>query len=111
MEIDNRLEQTAIELDSHADSPVVGRHARIIRHTGNEVKVSGFSDELGKSLTAEIVDAMLSYDCKFTGNIYLLVIRNAIYLRKMRVNLIPPFMMRIAGIELNECPTLLTYVQ
>ena len=98
---------SAIELDSHADSPVVGKHARIIRHTGNEVKVSGFSNELGNPLTAEIVDAAFCYDCEYTGETYLMIIRNAIYLRKMITNLIPPFMMRMAGLEINECPKFL----
>ena len=98
---------SAIELDSHADSPVVGKHARIIRNTGNQVRVSGFSDEIGKPLDAEIVDAVLCYDCEYTGESYLLVIRNAIYMKRMAVNLIPPFMMRMAGLDINKCPKFL----
>ena len=107
IETDTDNEGSAIELDSHADSPVVGRHAHVIRYTGNEVNVSGFSDELGKPLTAEIVDAALCYDCEYTGETYLMIIRNAIYLRKMSTSLIPPFMMRMAGLEINECPKFL----
>ena len=33
----------ATELDSHADSPVVGQGARVLEHTGRTVRVSGFS--------------------------------------------------------------------
>ena len=38
------------ELDSHADSPVVGKHCYILRSTGRKVNVSGFSDKLGKPI-------------------------------------------------------------
>ena len=38
------------ELDSHADSVVVGRMARILERTGKMVSVSGFTDKLGKPL-------------------------------------------------------------
>ena len=47
------------------------------------------------------------YDCEFIGSSYVMVIRNALYLRAMNVSLIPPFMMQMAGIEVNECPKFL----
>ena len=107
VDIESDTEVSALELDSHADSPVVGKHAKIIRHTGQEVKVSGFTDELGDALPVEIVDAAVIYDCEFTGSSYIMVISNALYLRAMNVSLIPPFMMRMAGIEVNERPKFL----
>ena len=100
-------EATAIELDSHADSPVVGRHAHIHRHTGTTVKVSGFTDALGSALTVPIVDAMYCYDCEYSGETYLMIIRNALYLKEMTSALIPPFMMRMAGIDVDKCPKFL----
>ena len=36
-----------------------------------------------------------------------MIIRNALYLKEMTVTLIPPIMMRLAGIEINECPKFL----
>ena len=54
-----------------------------------------------------VVDAAVIYDCQFTGSSYIMVIRNALYLRAMTFSLIPPFMMRMAGIEVNECPKFL----
>ena len=66
VDIESDTEVSALELDSHADSPVVGKHAKIIRHTGQEVKVSGFTDELGDELPMEIIDAAIIYDCEFT---------------------------------------------
>ena len=100
-------EISAIELDSHADSPAVGKHAHILRRTGRRVKVSGFTDQLGDPIPVDVVDAAMVYDCEFSGNSYLMIIRNALYLKQMETALIPPFMMRVAGIEIDECPKFL----
>jgi len=95
---------SATELDSHADSPVVDRHARIIERTGKEVNVSGFTKSLGKPLVVPVVNAAVVYDCEKSGQTYILIICNALYVRDMEVNLIPPIMMRMANIVVNECP-------
>ena len=47
------------------------------------------------------------YDCDITGTSHVLIICNALYVRDMEVNLIPPIMMRLAGITINECPKFL----
>ena len=52
----------------------------------------------------EIVHAGVMYDCEYSGESYLLVIKNALYIRFMTVTLIPPFMMRLSKIEVDECP-------
>ena len=104
-----RLEKvTATELDSHADSPVVGKYAKIIEDTGREVTVSGFTSALGKPLTVPVVNAAVAYDCEVSGETRILVICNALCLKEMEVNLVPPFMMRLAGIEVDECPKFLS---
>ena len=38
----------------------------------------------------------------------LLKIRNALYVESLESSLIPPFVMRLAGIEVNECPKFLS---
>ena len=101
-------ESSAIELDSHADSPVVGKHAIILNKTGKQVKVSGFTDKLGSAIPVDVVDAALMYDCSYTGRSYLMVIRNALYVKEMNVSLIPPFVMRLADIIIDECPKFLS---
>ena len=98
---------TATELDSHADSPVVGRYSRVLEGTGRKATVSGFTTDLGKPITVPVVNAAVAYDCKFTGKTLILVICNALYFQNMEENLIPPFMMRLAGIEVDECPKFL----
>ena len=96
-----------LELDSHADSPVLGSGAVLTRKTGRNVSVRGFSDQLGRPIRVEVVDGILKYDCDITGDSYILIIRNALHLASMKNHLIPPFMMRLAGVELNECPKFL----
>ena len=100
-------ETSAIELDSHADSPVVGKHSQILHRTGRRVKVSGFTDQLGDPIPVDVVDAAMIYDCEYSGKSYIMIIRNALYLKQMETTLIPPFMMRVAGIEIDECPKFL----
>ena len=99
---------TATELDSHADSPVLGRYSRILEETGQTVKVSGFTSELGEALEVPIANAAVAYDCDLTGETHILVIYNALYFKNMDTNLIPPFVMRLAGLEVDECPKFLS---
>ena len=99
---------SATELDSHADSPVVGRFTRTLEDTGIQASVSGFTSDLGKPLTVPVVNAAVAYDCEFTGETRIMIICNALHFKNMEVNLIPPFMMRLAGIEVNECPKFLS---
>ena len=99
---------TATELDSHADSPVVGKYAWILEDTGQRATVSGFTSNLGKPLTVPVVNAAVAYDCEFSGETCILVLCNTLHFKSMENNLIPPFMMRLAGIEVDECPKFLS---
>ena len=56
---------SSLELDSHADSLVIGSEALIIRTYDRKVKVNGFTPELG-SKTVDVIDAALAYECEFT---------------------------------------------
>ena len=54
-----------------------------------------------------MVNVAVDYNCEFTGETYILVIYNALHMKWMRVNLIPPFMLRLVGLEVNGCPKFL----
>lgn len=101
-------EYIPLELDSHADSPVVGPGAYILSRTGKKISVNGFTDELGKTLVVEVVDACVCYDCEHSGLTYLLIVRNALYINSMKAHLIPPFVMRLNGLIVDECPKFLS---
>ena len=96
-----------MELDSNVDSPVVGSEALMIRTHDMKVRVNGFTPALG-SKTVDIVDAAIAYECEFTGKVLIMVIRNGLHLKDMRHNLLSPFIMRLAGLEVNEQPKFMT---
>ena len=91
------------DFDSHANMPVVGRNSFIISETGKRVDVSPFTPDY-KPMVASIVDAAIQYDDPYDGQQYIFVIRNAIHVPSMKNNLIAPFILREAGITVNDVP-------
>ena len=95
--------ESCMELDSHANMPVVGKHAYIIAKTGKKVDVSPFTPDY-KPLTVPLVDAMVKYDNPYNGKSYILVLWNTLHVLSMDNNLIPPFMLREIGVTVNDVP-------
>ena len=56
----------------------------------------------------DVVDVAIAYECDFTGKVLIMIIRNGLHLKEMKHNLISPFIMRLAGLELNEQPKFMT---
>ena len=79
---------------------VVVASAYIISDTGNTADVNAYSPEY-ESIRIKIVDAALQYESPHDGKIFILVLLNALYVLFMIDNLIPPFIMREAGIKVN----------
>ena len=104
----NESRYSAIELDSHADSPVAGNSVYIIKKLGRKVKISGFSDALGKPLLVDVVNAAVIYDCDMTGTSYIMILRNTLHIPSIDECLIHPIMMRLRGVEVDECPKFLS---
>ena len=94
-------EEPRTELDTHANMPVVERHALIIDDFDEEVSVSPFTPDY-PAMKATIVDAAVKYECPYTDISYKLIIRNRIYVKSMSKNLIPHFIMRECGITVND---------
>ena len=61
-------------------------------------------DELGIVKDVTIVDGALAYDCPYSRQTYILIVRNALHIPSMENNLIPPFIMREGGVVLNDVP-------
>ena len=70
----------SLELDSHADSHVVGSDALIIRTHDRNFRVNGFTPALG-SKTVDVVDAAIAYECEFTGKVLIMIIINVLHLK------------------------------
>ena len=90
------------ELDSYANMVVIGAQGTIIQKTVKYADVNGFSSDVGTMSRVPIVDAMLAYDFPISGEMTLLVARNALFVQSMNHNLIPPFIMRVAGLKVEE---------
>jgi hypothetical protein len=80
----------------------MGKHCHIISDSGLTADVSAFSDEVGSMLKVPIVDTLIVFECPYTGKIFLLIARNVLYVESMDHNLIPPFILREAGLICNE---------
>ena len=89
-------------LDSHANMVVLGKDSFIFEKTGRSCNVQPFDSQLGIASNVPIVDGAIAYDCPHTHLTYILVARNALYMPKLERNLIPPFIMRAGGVEVNE---------
>ncbi len=107
--IDSEDEVGRTDLDSHADYPVVEINAKILlSHTGKHINVWDFSNALGIRSKVPVVNAAVIYICEYAGESVVLLVNNALYFEDMKHNLIPPFMIRLSGAEVNECPKCLS---
>ena len=79
-----------------------------MRSTGRNTDVSGFSNELGSPIKVPIVDTIVAYYDPINGEMYLLIIKNALHVSFMLSNLIPPFLLHLAGVEIDKCPKFLS---
>ncbi|CAJ1952671.1 unnamed protein product [Cylindrotheca closterium] len=91
------------ELDSHANMIVVGSNCFVLSDTGRTASVNPYNPEYAAK-SIPIVDASLLYEDQVTGQEYILVIRNALHVPSMTHNLIPPFILRENGIQVNDTP-------
>ena len=92
------------ELDSHENMVVLGQHCYIISSSGIHAEVNAFSREVGRMKSVLIFDVAIVYNFPYSMKTYLLIVRNALYVQSMMNNLIQPFIMREAGLELREIP-------
>ena len=86
-QIDLSNGETWLELESHADLPVIGMGAKVITETGKKVPVCGFTDEHGGPIQVSVVNGMVAYDCGYSGNSYALHLCNYIYIPPMKNHL------------------------
>ena len=99
---DNVCLEYSTKLYSHANMVVIGKQAFIFSHSGQYANIRAFTDEVKSIPKVPIVDTVIAYDCPKSGQAYLLVVRNALCVPSMEHNLIPPFILREAGLILND---------
>ena len=75
------LNETTTDLDSHADSPVVGDNTSILVYTNKTVHVSDFTKALVDINKVLVVVAAVAYTDAVTGVTCFLVTSNALYMK------------------------------
>jgi len=91
------------ELDSHANMVVLGCNSYIFDSVPHKTcDMAPFDPKLGTSKKVPIVDGAIAYNCPFKLKTYILIAQNALYLPNIQHNLIPPFIMREAGLQVSE---------
>lgn len=95
-----------IELDSHADTSVVGDNALITHDHCRKVNVYPYNKADGHKV-ARIVNAAYAYDDRETGSVSILEINQAIEIKGLDQVLLCPMQVRMNGITVNEVPKFL----
>ena len=82
------------EIDSHANMVVFGKNCYVIGLTGETMDVCPFTTEYKSFNKVPLVDAALMCKFEYTNKECLIIVRNALYVPSMDINLIPPFIVR-----------------
>ena len=93
------------ELDSHTNMIVMGTQSFIFDQVQNRTcEVTPYDPPVGIAKQVPIVDAAITYNCKYTSKTYILIFRNALHIPTLDHNLITPFILNKAGITCNHRP-------
>ena len=91
------------ELDSHANMVVLGKNAFIFDRVANQTcEVLPFDPTIGSAHDVPIVDGAIAYECPYNQTTYVLVFKNALHVPSLGHNLVPPFILREAGVIVND---------
>jgi Reverse transcriptase (RNA-dependent DNA polymerase) len=97
-----------VDLDSHADTCCVGNGVLIVNQTERTARVSPFLKSLGSVNKVPIVTAAIAYDDPKSGEVFVLLIHQALYFEELRNCLLCPMQLRLNDVVINERPKFLT---
>ena len=80
---------------------VFGKYCFIISKYVKGAFVYSFTDQVG-TITVPIVDAAVAYDCPWSQTTHILIAGNILSVTSLDHNLIPPFILREAGLTVND---------
>ena len=101
--------ESRTELDSHADTCVVGRSAMVVQDYGRPVDVKGYDSSQGVvHKSCKTISAALAYDCPDTGEVLILLVNQAIYIPSLTHNLLCPMQLWMNDVQVSDQPKFLT---
>ena len=100
-------EETRAELDSHADTCVVGKAALVIHDHNRPVQVTGYNESHGAK-TYKTVDAVIGYDDPTTGEVRMILVNQAIHMPELNHHLLCPMQIRMNDVMVNDVPKFMT---
>ena len=99
------MNECRTELDSHADTCVVGPNtALIVNDFGRPVRVHGYDETVSEVNNCRTVTAVVAYDHPATGETYMLTIHQAIEIPTLKANLLSTVQLRDNDVYVNEEP-------
>ena len=94
-----------MELDSHANTSVIGKESALRIHDyETPVHVHGYTEEVGHGSNCHVIRAIVAYDHPEMGDVYMLVIHQAILISEMQNNLLCPMQLCDHGFAANDKP-------
>ena len=105
--IDDGEQQT--DLDSHADTCVIGQHALIVYNFNLPVNVFGYDPSKGiMNPNGRTVSAAGAYDCPMIGEVFIIEVRQEILIDHLHNNIMCPMQMRMYDVKVNDIPKYIT---
>ncbi len=98
--------ETTLELDSHANTCVLGRGALIVLDYNRPVSIVGYDESLG-SKTYQTVSGVVAYDDPQTGRTLHLIINQAIHIPHLDHHLLCPMQCCVNDMTVNILPKFL----
>ncbi len=100
------IHETTLELDSHANTCVLGHDAMIMLDYNRPVSIVGYDESL-VSKTYQTVSGVVAYDDPQTGRTLHLIINQAIHIPHLDHHLLCPMQWRVNGVIVNNLPKFL----
>ena len=98
------------ELDNHADTCVVGLGTALLIHDFDRpVRVHGYKEDVGTVNNCRTVSAVVAYNHPQSGEVYMLVLHQAILIEQMTSNLLGSMQMRDDDLRVNDEPKSVSY--
>jgi hypothetical protein len=92
------------DLDSHADTSVVGMEVITFKDFERLVNVSGYDPKGPMAMALKTVSAGMAYDVTGSGRVVILIVHQEINLPHFPHNLLNPMQMRLNDVVVNETP-------